>query len=311
MKKEGAMRLRSAFFLLASLVPASLAAKPLRLAASSPWNLDYADNSCRLMRTFGEDRQKVLLLIEGWAPGRMDILAVGNALESPRPYVSARFVPTSTETFDGEASRAAATNIPGVLWRNPRMVPDEVYDRLEKQAEEQKRNRQKRPDPFDPSENANLRLARQDFADRATALEIQTNKARPLILETGSMGEPIRLFEKCTRDSLKDWGVDPEMEDKIVRPVWAPNPQGWFSSNDYPSRMFAAGEQADISIRVLVDATGKVTKCTSISHFKEKDFDEITCARFRSRATFEPAELADGTKVPSFYTTRVIFRIAL
>jgi hypothetical protein len=65
-----------------------------------------------------------------------------------------------------------------------------------------------------------------------------------------------------------------------------------------------------VKIRVLVDATGRVTKCTSISHFKEPEFNKITCDRFTARARFQPAELADGTKVPSYYVNKVVFRIA-
>lgn len=61
---------------------------------------------------------------------------------------------------------------------------------------------------------------------------------------------------------------------------------------------------------MLVDATGRVTKCTALSHFTEAEFNEITCGIVARRASFAPAELADGTKVPSYYVNRVIFRIA-
>jgi hypothetical protein len=60
---------------------------------------------------------------------------------------------------------------------------------------------------------------------------------------------------------------------------------------------------------VLVDATGRPTKCTALSHFKEPEFNKITCDKFMSRAHFEPAELADGTKVPSYFVIKVNFRI--
>jgi outer membrane biosynthesis protein TonB len=131
-----------------------------------------------------------------------------------------------------------------------------------------------------------------------------------VILETGSVGEPIKAFDKCSRDSLRDWGVDPDVEDTIVRPVWAPKPAAWFSPADYPQKMIRNLEESVVKVRVLVDATGHVTKCTSLSHFNEPEFNKITCDRFTSRAHFEPAELADGTKVPSYYVTNVIFRIA-
>ena len=89
----------------------------------------------------------------------------------------------------------------------------------------------------------------------------------------------------------------------------AERPQ-WFTPDDYPPAMTVRGQQSDVKVRLLVDATGRVTQCTSLSHFKEKSFDQIVCNKFMKRAHFEPAELADGTKVPSYYVNHVIFRMA-
>jgi TonB family protein len=83
----------------------------------------------------------------------------------------------------------------------------------------------------------------------------------------------------------------------------------WFSPDDYPKDMLAQGQESVVKVRVLVDATGRVTKCTTISHFNAPEFDRITCAKFVQRVHFKPAELADGTKVPSYYVNKVIFRI--
>jgi protein TonB len=74
--------------------------------------------------------------------------------------------------------------------------------------------------------------------------------------------------------------------------------------------MLRRRKESEVTVRLLIDASGKITKCTSLSHFDEKDFNRITCARITERGRFEPAELADGTKVPSYYVTRVQFRIA-
>ena len=130
-----------------------------------------------------------------------------------------------------------------------------------------------------------------------------------MILETGSLGAPIAAFDQCSRESLKDWGVDPDLEDKIVRPVWTPNPGKWFSASDYPREMLMQGKESEVKVRLLVDATGRVTKCTSLTHFDSPIFNKIVCDEFVKRALFEPAELADGTKVPSYYTKRVVFQM--
>ena len=148
------------------------------------------------------------------------------------------------------------------------------------------------------------------FAAGTTAVEIDARSNRPVFLDTGSLGEPIKMFDQCSRDSLRDWGVDPDVDDKIVRPVWAPNAASWFSANDYPRDMLVRLQESVVKVRLLVDAAGRVTKCTSLSHFNEPEFNKITCDKFTSRARFAPAELADGTKVPSYYVNKVIFRMA-
>jgi hypothetical protein len=74
--------------------------------------------------------------------------------------------------------------------------------------------------------------------------------------------------------------------------------------------MLDDSQQSDVKARVLVDASGKVTKCTSLSHFKLPEFNQIVCDKITKAGKFEPAELADGTKVPSYYTVAIHFRIA-
>src|SRR5207249_826957 len=58
-------------------------------------------------------------------------------------------------------------------------------------------------------------------ASAATELEFGTGRWRTVILETESLGEPLKMFDECTYDSLRDWGVDPDMDEKITAPLGA------------------------------------------------------------------------------------------
>ena len=283
--------------------------EPTRLQPSSQWILDYAENSCRLIRTFGEGKAKTVLLLESGAPEQMDMLVIGKPLENNTDQVGARFLPVGGKTFQGRFAESATNRDPAFLWPNIYLLPDDLIEKLERKAAEYSAKPAERPPPIDLAEQAISSSQGQQFAEEATELEIQARRDHPVILETGSMGKPIGMLEKCSRDSLKDWGVDPSLEDQIVRRAWAPQPTRWFGSEDYPKEMLMRGEESEVSIRLLVDASGKVTKCTSLSHFKEPAFNQITCANIIKRARLQPAELADGTKVPSYYTQRVVFQI--
>jgi hypothetical protein len=302
------MRIR-AFIAAISLVPSlASAATPIHLAPSTPWVVDYADNSCRLIRHFGQGDDETIFALESEAPGALDMILVGKPLWTANEEAPARLLPLQSKPFRGRVGESTDKARPMLLFSTVRMLPDDAVAAEEKREKEREAHPQIRPASVSVAEQARTKAQRQEFAAGTTAIEI--NARHSVILDTGSLGAPIKMFDQCTQDSLRDWGVDPDVEDKIVRPVWAPNPRGWFSSSDYPRDMLQRGKDSVVKVRVLVDATGRVTKCTSLSHFKEAEFNKITCDKFTARAHFEPAELADGTKVPSYYVNKVIFRIA-
>lgn len=279
---------------------------PTRLTPSSQWVLDYADNACQLIRTFGEGEQRTVLLIESPAPDRMSMLIVGKPLATSLPVIPAAFLPGDNPAFMGTPAIAKGGD-PAVLWTIVPLTSKFVV--VEKSAVRGKFKPGDRPPAIDLKEKAALRLAREAFASAATGLKIGTLRNNSVILETGSLGKPIKLFEECTRDSLREWGVDPDLEDKIARPVWAPDPSQWFSTEDYPRAMVMRAQETEIRARLLVDAAGKVTSCTSLSHFDAPEFNKVVCDIFKKRARLEPAELADGTKVASYYTAQILFRM--
>jgi hypothetical protein len=304
------MRLKSVLACSALAPLLTGAAEPVRLQPSSPWVVDYAKDSCRLARMFGSGKTATKLAFESTAPGQMDMVAIGRPLESDEDQVAAKFLPVGGESFKGGFWRTVDTKEPGVLWSYPRLMPDDWIKKEEQKRKARTDNPRVRPPAETLADKAEQHAAQMAFAAGITELEVDSSRRHPVILETGPLGDAMKAFDECSRDSLRDWGVDPSLEDKIVRPVWAPDPARWFSSEDYPTEFVRSGEESEVSVRLLVDASGRVTKCTSLTHFEEPKFEQIVCDKFSRRAKFEPAELADGTKVPSYYINRVIFRIA-
>lgn len=302
------MQLKFGFACL-GLAPLLIAAsQPVRLQPSSPWDVDYAENSCRLVRNFGEGTSLTKLAFESTSPESVDMLVIGRPLETSMAEVQARIMPNGDQGFTGRVDRTVDGQ-PAILWSRVRLYPEETVKRLEQRSSYQG-NRRVRPPAVSLAEQAQEKAEHEAFTAAANELAIETRPRRTVILETGSLGAAIKAFDQCSQDSLKDWGVDPQLEDKIVRPVWAVNTNKWFSANDYPRNMAWNGKESEVSVRLLIDAAGKVTKCTSVSHFNEPEFNRITCDLITRRARFEPAELADGTKVPSYYAQRVNFRMA-
>lgn len=306
---RGVMKRTAALFTIIATAPMILAAAPpLHLSPSSRWRVSYAENSCRLNRTFGTGDNLVYLTFESEAPGHVDMIAFGKPLSTMAETLPGRFLPVQVKPMEGRAVKTAYG--PGVLWSRVYLVPDEVVDRDTKREKQQSASSGIRPPPLDLIEEAQDEALHVEFTHQATAIEIEIRRGRPVILDTGSLGAAIKAFDKCSLDSLSGWGVNAEVEDRIVRPAWSPNTASWFTSDDYPRDMAIRREESDVKVRLLVDATGRVTKCTSLSHYRENSFNDVVCKKFTRRAHFEPAELADGTKVPSFYINHIIFKMA-
>lgn len=297
------MRFRLATVLV-SFAPVLVAAsQPVRLQPSSPWFVDYAEDSCRLLRKFGEGSTATRLTFESAVPGEWDMLVIGKPLETQEAYVSAKFLPAGSKIY-GKVARSVANGDPAIFWPQPSLLSNALIE----SRELQRFSWSFRPAAIKLAERDAYKRQEQSLAAATTELEIDTWRDHRVILETGSLGEPMAKLDKCGRDSLKDWGLDPDLEDKIVRDVWAKNVSEWLSKKDYPTEMLQRRKESEVAVRLLIDAAGKITKCTSLSHFDE-DFNRITCAKITERGRFAPAELADGTKVPSYYIARMQFLI--
>jgi hypothetical protein len=302
------MRFGSFVMCLAAAPMLMAAGKPVRLEPSSQWIVDYADESCRLVRSFGEGSSKTFFQLESDSPGDVDMVLIGKPLESDQEEISAKFLPHEEAAAKGRP--VTSKGGPAILFSTVDLLPAEEVAKIDAKRAAHKANPDARPPADNLAEQIARRAKRQEFADTANEIQVNTRPGRTVILETGPLGKPIQAFDKCSRDSLRDWGVDPDLEDKIVRPVWLVNVRKLISPDEYPTKMLDDGQQSDVKARVLVDASGKVTKCTSLSHFKLPEFNQIVCDKITKAGKFEPAELADGTKVPSYYTVAIHFRIA-
>jgi hypothetical protein len=297
----------SAIALIPSLAGA---ATPVHLAPSTPWDVDYAENSCRLIRHFGTGSDDTLLALESEAPRALDMLIVSKRLGTFNEEVPVKFVPVASKVMSGLVGETVDKAIPMLLISNVYLLPADAIAAQEQREAARKAHPEIRPPAVSLAEQASRKAQRLAFVTNTTGIEIDARRNHPLILDTGSLRAAIQAFDQCSRDSLRDWGIDPDIDDKIVRPVWAPRPWAWFDPSDYPRDMLVRGQESVVKVRVLVDAAGRVTNCTSLSHFKAPEFNKIVCDRFTAKARFEPAELADGTKVPSYYVNKVKFRIA-
>ncbi len=273
----------------------------LRLKPSSPWNLHYADDSCRLSRNFGEGTQQVTMILDQFEPGDQFRMMFAGTLMQPRrqspPITGAiRFGPQEAESeITVERGNVGAQRALFVS-ETQRLAPmTDAEEAAHDQAE-------RRGMPFEPAPIGAAREA------AATWLELKKVLRNDLVLETGSMGKPLAGLRQCSWDTVRKWGLDVEQQKGLTRKPHAKvAPQKWFDSDDYPRKMLFAGHQGIVNLRIMVDASGNPASCHIQRSTRPKEFDDMSCKVAMKNARFEPALDAQGKPVPSYWLASVLF----
>lgn len=288
--------------LLVQTVPSTAA--PLRLAPSSPWNVDYAKDSCRLIRKFGVGGREVTLVLEQFEPMEWFALtAAGEPLErmngvEPMLQLGIRFGPNE-EMAELPSFAARMGGKPAVVVQSPlRLAP---LTPAEKAARER---------ALKSGGDFEIAPVSEERAQRVGWLELSKALRKDLVLETGRMDQALSVLRTCTWDLVGSWGLDIEQQKHRSRPpIPKTSPGTWFRPNEYPGSMLNSGNQAIVNFRVMVDQTGKVTSCIIQTSTRPKEFDDLVCRSVMKRAAFDPALDAGAKPISSFWRQQVTYRI--
>lgn len=266
--------------------------EPIRLAPSGPWAIDYANESCRLARHFGEGESRVTFMLEGFQPGpRLFLTIVGEPVQLHR---SSYEIPLR---FGSSESEQTLTVIPTLSDDPPRILsvfPIKMFnDRSELELD---------------SEQGHTAVVREwdavAFGNAIDWISFTPPSRDTVILETGPMAKPLAAMRRCTQDLLRLWGTDPDSYRTESRHV-SLSTTAKNLRFDYPVEMQRRGEGSITHIRLGVDELGKPTGCTVQKFVGYKNLSEAICKTFMNRARFEPALDASGEAIPSFFATHV------
>jgi hypothetical protein len=266
---------------------------PLRLAPSSAWVLNYADETCELLRKFGAGEEEVTLILRAGEPGgRFLISAIGQPLATTDPvltiFVNLGDVEQVHMPFFAVKNAVGVPGIEGLslLSVGPVPNPRETVPRVGLPGVL----------AVDPANE-----------QRMNYLALQSALERDVVLETGGMGEPLAALRACTEELMTHWGIDLEKQRTLSRrPTPRGNPQTWISPNDYPG---GARRNGLVRFRLIVDEKGKVAECAIQGATQPKDFAQTACSRLSRRARFQAALDSSGQPIRSYYTGSVTFML--
>lgn len=263
----------------------------VRLAPATPWALDYAKDSCRLVRTFGTGEQEVTVGLTSYASGAMfQLSAVGNLT---RPVSTADTITIALgelEKFKVGFLKVDFGGRPGLLITNPISVGTPPPAAIEQM---------RRSLPVD------------SYSDPAVEAQVKTigfidGFQQEFEIETGSLRAPLKALKDCTVELVSHWDIDHAAHQGLTKgPTPQSGPEPWLQWSAYPREM---RQPTMINFRLIVDTEGKVADCLVADAEEGSEFARVTCELLREKASFTPALDANGQPVRSYYVSWTEFR---
>lgn len=282
--------------------PAAAQNAAVVLQPSSAWHVDYADDSCRLARQFGEGEQKVFFFVERYEPGDAFFMVVaGKPFETNRPdaRTAFRFGPGGMELEDNWQFGELGAFKPALMATGMRLYPDP--EAAGKRPRFDREALARKTDVFGqditpPAESA------------ITWLDVRRRGNPPVRLALGSMGEPMAAMRRCNDELMTHWGIDLAAHRGLTRAA-APiiKPETWITHDDYPTALINKGAQGTVQFRLSVGADGKPTQCHIQRSTRPAEFDQVVCDALMRRARFQPALGADGQPIATYWRNTVRF----
>lgn len=270
--------------------------EPVILAPSTPWQIDYAEEKCRLVRVFGEGEARHVLFFEQGAPGR----SFGMTAAGPSFDLLAGPIEIGATFGKSTITQAANPYIGNVEKIGTAVIFTYVtFAPINEQLPDSGADKGSRP---------GLSSVDAAFASSLDSVTIVGKWRAPITFATGEMGNPMAALNHCAFDLVSSWGLDAEALRNASR-----NPK-WTNQNQvtrriaatYPKKAKREGEIGFFRMRVMIDEGGTVTDCHLEEASQLVSLESPACKEMM-RATFEPALDAQGKPIRSFYATTVSY----
>lgn len=295
-------RLHSSVALLsivASAVPAAAQDSKLhRFTPSSPWAMEYADSSCKLIRSFSDGKEEITLALERTEPGYIVAMGLtGSPLKSFRSAKQATvaFPPAGGEKEIPLATRQLADGRPFYLLNPVSFVP--VPDFTKMKPEEAMKAMGTPP-------TVERELA---AAANVNAIALTKGFTDEVELEVGPMAAPMKAMQSCMDDLVTQWGLDAAAHHKLTRVAFPLNMDKLSKPFQFPMRQWREGREGLVRYRLKVDTEGKPTDCAVTGSSGSASVDTAACAAMMKEWHFMPALDAAGKPIPSFYSSQTFF----
>ena len=267
-------------------------ADSLELRPAGGWTADFADESCALRRNFSDGTTSVVFEMSQVAPGNAVEVAVAS------PTLAARHRAPRTQFLPGDSPSEA-------LFYRPFTTDDGLQGFA---VDDTMVPPEERPRPPKADGDFIWPQAARDQRERTiTGYSVARVFDKDLILQTGSLHEPMKVMRACLDDLIQQWGLDPVAHHTLSRPATVNFDAGWVGGI-IRQQASLVNDRGPISARarLLVDESGKVTGCRLLNMPSDTGAARDFCDMMQKRARLTPALDAGGQPIKSFYIWQVV-----
>jgi|KBSSwiStaDraftv2_1062776.scaffolds.fasta_scaffold518674_2 hypothetical protein len=285
--------------------PAVGNARNYDLQPSSSWLMDYAPDSCRLMRKFGTDDDQVVVQMTRYQPSdRLELNLIGNPLTKLHDASTARVRFGTTGDFARVRAFPGGTDSIPALFLAVRLDNAAADGTPIRSGEE---NSLRSPIRWTLVDEENGPAVEPGTEAGITDVTVEVGQ-RTIHLQLGDMTKPMAALRKCTEDLVHLWGLDPVAQAGLASPPKpVDNLHSWLTTT-YTNVLAFDSERAIVHFRLMVDTEGRPSSCTVQSNIEvSQHFSTPGCAALMKHARFTPARSPDGRAVASYYTLRSVW----
>ena len=281
----------------------AMARDTIDLQPTTAWNMHYEDDSCVLIRQFGEGESIAYLQMRKFAPGpKMQIVISTNATSGTSRDFKYRFDSSQSWADANGFHVEMGSGIDGVIFETSLLSDEALAQMLGELGEE-----------ASDWENDTIPVlmvkAEERIAAETDSIWIKNGFKDELVLQTGPLDGPIKAMQACTDDLLREWGINQDTDAKLTRRPEPKNIEYLGRSIPYPPQMLRRGMPGMVNLRLSVDDKGGVSECHVQMPLSDPQFEETACRSLKAKLKFDPALDADGNAVASYWTNTVVFRM--
>ena len=249
---------------VASTPAAVSAAEARQFAPSSPWSVDFADDSCKADRSFQSAGETVVLEFESLGPGSsMDVRVASNSLSSRVRTPATQFLPVA-EPRTHQFYRGLDTD----GWKGVALT------------------------------ETSIRTTEASI----TAYSVKNVFQEDIVLATGALDGIMKAMRQCEDDLFSSLGLDAEANRTLSRSLEITGKEKWLPVTAPMQRDFRKSKGSTFQrVRLLVDEQGKVTGCRVLGWPEDEKIARDMCDALHKSAEFAPALDARSRPIKSYY----------